>query len=160
MRTYKILSLSVVILLIAVVFVGVVPAAAQYDTMQYRYNAQHSGDYSPVAGPVPSNGQLKWSYTTGSYVSASPAVANGVVYVGGDDNPLRQQRHQALELRDRAGVLFFPRRRQRHRLRRGLGWKPVRPLCKQRHQAVELPDGKLRAFLSCRRQRHRLRGEP
>ena len=86
MRTYKILSLSVVILLIAVVFVGVVPAAAQYDTMQYRYNAQHSGDYSPVAGPVPSNGQLKWSYTTGSYVSASPAVANGVVYVGGDDN--------------------------------------------------------------------------
>jgi len=85
MRTYKILSLSVVILLIAVVFVGVVPAAAQYDTMQYRYNAQHSGDYSPVAGPVPSNGQLKWSYTTGSYVSASPAVANGVVYVGSDD---------------------------------------------------------------------------
>ena len=88
MRTYKILSLSVVILLIAVVFVGVVPAAAQYDTMQYRYNAQHSGDYSPVAGPVPSNGQLKWSYTTGSYVSASPAVANGVVYVGSQDHNL------------------------------------------------------------------------
>ena len=85
MRTYKILSLSVVILLIAVVFVGVVPAAAQYDTMQYRYNAQHSGDYSPVAGPVPSNGQLKWSYTITGYVTSSPAVANGVAYVGSTD---------------------------------------------------------------------------
>jgi hypothetical protein len=53
MRTYKILSLSVVILLITVVFAGALtmPAAAQYDTMQYRYNAQHTGDYSPVLHP-------------------------------------------------------------------------------------------------------------
>ena len=29
---------------------------------------------------------LKWSYTTGSEVYSSPAVANGVVYVGSDDN--------------------------------------------------------------------------
>jgi outer membrane protein assembly factor BamB len=28
---------------------------------------------------------LKWSYTTGSYVVSSPAVANGVVYVGSYD---------------------------------------------------------------------------
>jgi outer membrane protein assembly factor BamB len=85
MRTYKILSLSVVILLITVVFAGAVPAAAQYDTMQFRYNAQHTGDYSPVAGPVPSNGQLKWSYTITGYVGSSPAVVNGVVYVGSND---------------------------------------------------------------------------
>ena len=29
---------------------------------------------------------LKWSYTTGFYVESSPAVANGVVYVGSDDD--------------------------------------------------------------------------
>jgi len=27
-----------------------------------------------------------WNYTTGSYVDSSPAVANGTVYVGSDDN--------------------------------------------------------------------------
>jgi outer membrane protein assembly factor BamB len=80
MRINTILSLSVVILLITVVFAGVVPAAAQYDTMQFRYNAQHTGDYSPVAGPVPSNGQLLWKCATG-FVDSSPAVANEVVYV-------------------------------------------------------------------------------
>jgi outer membrane protein assembly factor BamB len=91
MRAYKIVSFSVVILLITVVFAGAVPAAAQYDTMQYRYNAAHTGDYSPVAGSVPSNGQLLWNYTiTGyeGYVDSSPAVANGVVYVGSYDNNL------------------------------------------------------------------------
>jgi outer membrane protein assembly factor BamB len=31
---------------------------------------------------------LKWSYTTGAYVESSPAVGNGVVYVGSDDNNL------------------------------------------------------------------------
>ena len=29
---------------------------------------------------------LKWSYTTGGPVGSSPAVANGVVYVGSADN--------------------------------------------------------------------------
>jgi eukaryotic-like serine/threonine-protein kinase len=28
---------------------------------------------------------LKWSYATGFYVGSSPAVVNGVVYVGSDD---------------------------------------------------------------------------
>ena len=87
MRVYKILSFSVVILLISVVFAGAVtvPAAAQYHTMQFRYNAAHTGDYSSVAGIVPSNGKLKWNFTTGSYAASSPAVANGVVYAGSDD---------------------------------------------------------------------------
>ena len=87
MRLYKIVSFFVVILLITVLLAGVaaVPAAAQYDTMQYRYNAQHTGDYSPVAGPVPSNGLLKWSYTTRGGVYSSPAVVNGIVYVGSND---------------------------------------------------------------------------
>ena len=85
MRKYKIVSFSVVILLITVVFAAAVPAAAQTDTMQFRYNAQHTGDYSPVAGPVQPNNQLKWKYTTGDVVDSSPAVVNGVVYVGSID---------------------------------------------------------------------------
>ena len=88
MRAYKIVSFSAAILLIAVLFAGAVtvPAAAQYDTMQFHYNVQHTGDYSPVAGPVPSNGQLLWNYTTSGSVESPPAVANGVVYVGSTDN--------------------------------------------------------------------------
>ena len=31
---------------------------------------------------------LKWSYTTGGAVESSPAVANGVVYIGSDDGNL------------------------------------------------------------------------
>ena len=84
MRVYKILSFSVVIFLVTVVIAGAatVPAAAQTDSMQFHYNAQHTGDYSPVAGPVLSNGQLLW-YMTG-YAGSSVAVANGVVYAGGN----------------------------------------------------------------------------
>jgi len=29
---------------------------------------------------------LKWNYTTGGNVGSSPAVVNGVVYVGSDDH--------------------------------------------------------------------------
>lgn len=31
-------------------------------------------------------GALKWSYTTGSAIFSSPAVANGVVYIGSTDD--------------------------------------------------------------------------
>jgi hypothetical protein len=50
MRVYNIVLWSVVILFITVLLAGVatVPAAAQTDTMQYRYNAAHTGDYSPL----------------------------------------------------------------------------------------------------------------
>ena len=46
MRISKIVSFSVVILLITVLFAGVVtvPVAALTDTMQFRYNAAHSGE--------------------------------------------------------------------------------------------------------------------
>jgi len=88
MRVYKILSFSEVILLITVVFAGAVtvPAAAQSDTMQFRYNAQHTGDYSPVAGSTMSIGKLMWNYTTADIVFSSPAISNGVVYVGSYDS--------------------------------------------------------------------------
>ena len=87
MRSYKILSFSVVILLIAVAFAGAVtvPAAAQSGTIQNRYNAAHTGDYSSVTGAVPSNGQMLWNFTTNGSAS-TPIVANGVVYVGSNDS--------------------------------------------------------------------------
>ncbi len=88
MRAYKIVSVSVILLFIAVLFAGAVtvPAAAQSDTMQFRFNAQHTGDYSPTAGATPPNGLLRWKFATGNYVYSSPAIVNGVVYVGSDDH--------------------------------------------------------------------------
>ena len=88
MRASKIVSFSIVILLITILFTGAVtvPAAAQSDMMMFRYNAQHTGDYSPVAGNNTSKGLLTWSFTTGNTVFSSPAVVNGVIYVGSYDN--------------------------------------------------------------------------
>jgi hypothetical protein len=88
MRVYKIASVSLAIFVIGVLFAGVaaVPTGAQYGTIQFHYNAQHTGDYSPVAGSNALSGKLTWSFTTGAAVLSSPAVANGTVYVGSDDN--------------------------------------------------------------------------
>jgi outer membrane protein assembly factor BamB len=49
----------------------------------FRQNPQRTGR-SPYSGPeVP---YQKWSFTTGSYVSSSPAIgADGTIYVGSDD---------------------------------------------------------------------------
>ncbi|MGB9407724.1 MAG: hypothetical protein WCA89_09310 [Terracidiphilus sp.] len=87
MCVYKIVSFSVVVLLVTVLFVGavIVPAAAQTDTMQYRYNAQHTGDYSAVAGSRTSL-FATGGVTSGGAVQSSPAVVNGVVYVEGAAN--------------------------------------------------------------------------
>ena len=87
MRVDKIVSYSTVIILIAVLFAGAVavPAAAQNNAMMFRYNAQHTGDYSPVAGNNASKGLLTWSFATGNTVFSSPAVVNGVVYAGSYD---------------------------------------------------------------------------
>ena len=88
MRVYKIASVSLAIFVIGVLFAGVaaVPTGAQYGTIQFHYNAQHTGDYSPVAGSNTSKGLLTWSFTTGNTVFSSPAVDNGVVYVGSYDS--------------------------------------------------------------------------
>ena len=165
MRIYRIVSFSVVILLITVLFAGVVtvPAAAQYDTMQYRYNAQHTGDYSPVAGPVLSNGQLKWNYTTGGDVDSSPAVANGVVYVGSDD-------HNVYALNATTGAKLWNYTTggtcdSSPAVANGVvyvgsdGQQRLRPQRHHRGEAVELHDRRLRGFLPRRRQRGGLRGE-
>lgn len=51
----------------------------------FHSDTQHTGDYSAVAGNVPSNGLLKWSFPTGRAVRSSPVMVDGVVYVGSDD---------------------------------------------------------------------------
>jgi outer membrane protein assembly factor BamB len=61
------------------------PFTVQTDWNQFRDDPSHHGFNSTENGLTRSNvsslGQ-KWSYATGSSVSSSPAVANGVVYVG------------------------------------------------------------------------------
>ena len=55
---------------------------------QFRYSLSHAGfnPYENVLTPGNVSGLDKaWSYTTGNNVFSSPAVANGVVYVGSDD---------------------------------------------------------------------------
>src|SRR4030042_1094029 len=73
-----------VFLLSALVGVNKVSAAGAYDWPMFHHDLQHTG-YS--ASPAPSTNQTLWSYTTGASVYSSPAVTNGVVYVGSmDDN--------------------------------------------------------------------------
>jgi len=68
-----------------------IPFTVQTDWAQFRYGPRHSG-YNPFENVLsPANvsglGQT-WTATTGSYIESSPAVANGVVYVGSWDNKL------------------------------------------------------------------------
>jgi len=53
--------------------------------MMFRYNAAHTGDYSQVAGVTGTTVSQLWSYQTGDPVYSSPAVADGVMYVGSND---------------------------------------------------------------------------
>ena len=56
---------------------------------QFHFDLCHTGcnPYEFILSPATvGNLVLKWKYTTGRDVDSSPAVANGVVYVGSDDN--------------------------------------------------------------------------
>jgi outer membrane protein assembly factor BamB/PKD repeat protein len=63
-------------------YINILPGPA---TM-FRSDAAHTGVYDD-GGIVPTNNE-KWRFETGGGVSSSPAVANGVVYVGSNDNNL------------------------------------------------------------------------
>ena len=52
----------------------------------FRGNAEHSGSYD--APGVPALHGIKWKFRTGGRVYASPAVADGMVFVGSTDNNL------------------------------------------------------------------------
>jgi eukaryotic-like serine/threonine-protein kinase len=67
---------------------GVVLAAC--DWPQFRSNASHAGSNFETTLNTGNVASLttKWTATTGNVVNSSPAVANGVVYVGSGDNKL------------------------------------------------------------------------
>src|SRR4029079_6597885 len=59
------------------------------DWPQFRFNNKRVGrnPTENVLDPANVGGlDLAWSYTTGDIVAPSPAVVNGMVYVGSDDN--------------------------------------------------------------------------
>lgn len=56
---------------------------AAQDAAMFRGNLQHTGVYN--AAGVPKFSAIKWKFHTGGRVIASPAVVDGVVYVGSTD---------------------------------------------------------------------------
>ena len=85
--------ISILVLILCACFVSVAwgqqPAGKCYNSWAefHRYNMQRWNPCEKVLN-VNNVGNLglKWSYTTGGDVASSPAVANGVVYVGSDDD--------------------------------------------------------------------------
>jgi eukaryotic-like serine/threonine-protein kinase len=70
--------------LAAAVFLSV-PSLSQ-DAAMFRGNPQHTGIYDST-GPTQSSA-VKWKFHTGGSVISSPAIANGMVYVGSGDHNL------------------------------------------------------------------------
>jgi PQQ-like domain len=65
---------------------------------------------------------LKWNFATGNEVYSSPALANGVVYIGSWDGNVyalnAETGRQTVELRHRQPCKFLAHRDERHGLRR------------------------------------------
>jgi len=59
---------------------------ASADDAMFRGNLQHTGVYN--AAGVPAFSKVKWKFHTNGYVISSPAVADGVIYVGSTDHNL------------------------------------------------------------------------
>jgi len=74
---------SCIILLFLIM--ALTPSAAAADAM-FRANPEHTGEYDS-GGIEPTNTEL-WRFTTGGGVSTTPAIANGIVYFGSDDDNL------------------------------------------------------------------------
>jgi eukaryotic-like serine/threonine-protein kinase len=56
------------------------------DAAMFRGNSQHTGVYQGVG--ITNFSGVKWKFHTDGRIFSSPAVANGVVYVGSEDNNL------------------------------------------------------------------------
>ena len=84
-KSPKAKTTSLVVLLVSVFLlsvlagVGKVSAAWPYDWPMFHHDLQHTG-YS--ASPAPNTNQTLWTYATGLIITSSPAVADGVVYIG------------------------------------------------------------------------------
>ena len=85
----RILSVILIGLLCLSMFLVFAPKVkAQQSTVDwwptFRHDLTHTG-YSTSTAPL--TNQLLWNYTTGNSIDySSPAVINGVVYVGSDDH--------------------------------------------------------------------------
>jgi len=66
-------------------FLICLPAVSQ-DAAMFRGNLQHTGIYDATG--VPRFNQIKWTFHTSGRVISSPAVSNGMVYVGSTDGNL------------------------------------------------------------------------
>lgn len=79
------ISLSMSILLIFSKSLFVAPATASNATSWAMFHGDpaHSG-YSTSVGPI--TNQTLWTFTTGSYIATSPAIVDGVVYIGSWDH--------------------------------------------------------------------------
>jgi hypothetical protein len=58
-------------------------AAFAQDTSMFRGNLAHTGVYEAAGAPKLSG--LKWKFHTNGLVISSPAIADGLVYVGSTD---------------------------------------------------------------------------
>ena len=56
------------------------------DSAMFRGNLAHTGVYN--AAGVPKFSQIKWKFHTDGQVISSPAIANGMAYVGSTDGNL------------------------------------------------------------------------
>jgi len=83
MHVKKLTNLIITLLLLGVCFAALPVAANASDATMFRANPERTGVYGN-SGNRPNNQEL-WNFTTGGSVASSPAVANGVVYVGSYD---------------------------------------------------------------------------
>ncbi|MEI6840836.1 MAG: PQQ-binding-like beta-propeller repeat protein [Methanomicrobiales archaeon] len=68
------------------VFLPVTSKSSDAKAWKFRSEIYNTGVYDD--GGISPDGTLLWNYTTGGRISSSPAVANGVVYVGSQDSNL------------------------------------------------------------------------
>jgi outer membrane protein assembly factor BamB len=76
---------------VAVLAFALVVLLSGCDWSMFRLNPAHSGassDKRIVKNAVPTSMVLDWKATTGGSIFSSPAISNGVAYVGSDDHKL------------------------------------------------------------------------
>jgi outer membrane protein assembly factor BamB len=62
-------------------------ASTGFDWRQYRIDSHNSGDGTGATVPTSSAG-LAWYFSTDGRINSSPAIVNGTIYVGSNDNHL------------------------------------------------------------------------
>ena len=88
MHTYTSFSFITAILLATIFGVGPTTAQIRVQASPPRSVIMHniSAITGQQQGISTTNGLLNWRYTTGDAVLSSPAVANGIVYIGSNDS--------------------------------------------------------------------------